>query len=132
VSKKKRERGREYKGKKRKREYYDKYRITMGRKENTNTMMSIWLQQVEHISLCALFGNVSINFIPCILWQRCNVSKLHSWYHRETCRINTSNVIKENLLLHLEIVIYRRLHFLSLVETISYAFLKKFGGGDET
>jgi len=88
MSKKKRERnGREYNGKKREREYCDKYRITLGRRESTNTMASIDLQRegyiimrtirlyrnssrfLNFISLCKQFGNVAMyqNYIHGII-----------------------------------------------------------------
>jgi len=50
----------------------------MGR-ENANTMTSIGVQRVGHISLCALFGNASrsLNFISLYIILLGNVSKLH-------------------------------------------------------
>ena len=48
MSKKKRECGREYNEKKREREYYDKYKTMMGKRESMNTMASIGLQRVGH------------------------------------------------------------------------------------
>ena len=82
MSKKKREHGREYNGKKREHEYY-KYRTTIGKRESTNTMASIGLQLVGHISLCALFSvrrNASLNFISLYI-QYDNVAMYQNYIH---------------------------------------------------
>ena len=60
MSKKKKECGREY-NEKREREYYDRYRTTMDKRESMNTMASVGLQRVGHISLRVLFGNVAMH-----------------------------------------------------------------------
>ena len=84
MSKEKREREREYNGKRGESGHYDKYRITMGRRESTNTMASIggtyiimrtvWQRHnasrsLNFISLCILFGNVAMyqNYIHDII-----------------------------------------------------------------
>ena len=121
MNKKKKEHGIEYNGKKKEHKYYDKYRITMDKRESMNIIASIGLQHTFKFYI-----------IIHTIWQHYNVSKLYSWCHRETYHNNMPNVFKKIFYYTNKVAVYWLLHFWSLASdgwTIPYAFLKKCNGG---